>query len=364
MMVHAQHDLADIVLNSIGFPLLVIDTQNKVIEANTSAEAFFQSGRKTLLDQSIDDLFPLSSPVNIMIDKARVTAANVNDQGINLSSNLLGNRLINLHISPLVERPGLVAMLIQERALAERLRGQEQFRGSSRRMSSFAALLAHEIKTPLSAIRGAAELITRANNANDANKQNQLANLIVSESDRVTELVNRMETLAAGNTINRKSINIHEIIDHCIVLAEQSFGSGFTFEKLYDPSLPDTFGDKELLIQALINLLKNACEASDINNKITVRTVYNLGSRLTISATESDHLSMLGVVVINHGDGIPDAIKTRLFDPFVTAKPDGTGLGLALVASIATDHGGSVDVSDDDGKTMFQINLPITRGMS
>ncbi len=361
MMINAQHDLADIVLNSIGFPLLVIDTQNQVIEANTSAEAFFQSGRKTLLDQSIDDLFPSSSPVNTMIDKARITAANVNDQGIDISSNLLGNRLINLHISPLVERSGLVAILIQERALAERLRGQEQFRGSSRRMSSFAALLAHEIKTPLSAIRGAAELITRANTDS---KQNQLANLIVSESDRVTELVNRMETLAAGNTINRKSINIHEIIDHCIALAEQSFGNGFTFEKLYDPSLPDTFGDKELLIQALINLLKNACEASDINDKITVKTVYNLGSRLTISAADSDHLSMLGVVVINHGDGIPDAIKTRLFDPFVTAKPDGTGLGLALVASIVTDHGGSVDVSDDDGKTMFQINLPITRGMS
>ncbi|MGB2304697.1 MAG: ATP-binding protein, partial [Candidatus Puniceispirillales bacterium] len=119
-----------------------------------------------------------------------------------------------------------------------------------------------------------------------------------------------------------------------------------------------------LLIQVLINLLKNACEASDNNNKIKVKTIYNLGSRLTISESNSDHLSMLGVVVVNQGKGIPDAIKTRLFDPFVTAKAEGTGLGLALVASIIADHGGSVEVSDKDGETSFQINLPITRGMA
>ncbi len=144
-----------------------------------------------------------------------------------MSSNLLGNRLINLHMSPLAERPDFIVILIQERALAERLRGQEQFRGSSRHMSSFAALLAHEIKTPMSGIRGAAELITRAD---DHEKQHQMAQLIISETDRVTELVNRMETLAAGNTINRKSINIHEIIDHCLHLAEQSFGKGFSLK--------------------------------------------------------------------------------------------------------------------------------------
>jgi two-component system nitrogen regulation sensor histidine kinase GlnL len=110
--------------------------------------------------------------------------------------------------------------------------------------------------------------------------------------------------------------------------------------------------------------LKNACEASENSNKIKIKTVYNLGSRLTISESNLDQLSMLGVVVINHGKGIPDAIKTRLFDPFVTTKADGTGLGLALVASIITDHGGSVEVNDNDGKTAFQINLPITRGMA
>ncbi len=361
MIGNAPHDLADIVVNAIGFPLLVIDARNQLIEANSSAEAFFHSGRKTLLDQSVDDLFPPSSSVSNMISKARTTAASVNDQGIELSSDVLGNRLINLHVSPLAERPGCVVILIQERALAERLRGQDQFRGSSRRMSSFAALLAHEIKTPMSGIRGAAELITRAD---QREKQLQMAELIISESDRVTELVNRMETLAAGNTINRKRINIHEIIDHCLHLAEQSFGLGFRFEKLYDPSLPDTYGDRELLIQALINLIKNACEASDNNKKITIKTIYNLGSRLTISNSNSDHLSMLGVVVINQGKGIAEAIKSRLFDPFVTAKADGTGLGLALVASIVTDHGGSVDVSDTAGQTAFQINLPITRGVS
>lgn len=354
-------DISDMVLNSMSFPVLVVNSQNHLVEINTAAEEFFQTGRKILMRQNIGNLFPSSSPVLDMIAKTRLSSASVSDQGIEIASPILGNRLINLHLSPLIERSGHVVLLIQERSLAERLRGQEQFRGSSRRMSSFASLLAHEIKTPLAGIRGAAELLE---GSEDAKGRERLTHLIIAEADRVTHLINRMESLAVGNAISRQPLNIHEIVDHCLDVASQSFGDGYEFEKIFDPSLPNTYGDRDLLIQALINLIKNACEASDIKDKIIIKTIYNLGSKLKISDQENSQMSMLGVIVINRGSGIPETIKSRFFDPFVTSKPDGTGLGLSLVAGIIADHGGSVDVSDQDGETAFQINLPITRAIS
>ena len=361
MTIMPVSDLSDIVLNSINFPVLVVNSQNHLVDINTAAEEFFQSGRKILTRQIISDLFPSSSPVLDMITKARLSSASVSDQGIEIVSPILGNRLINIHISPLIERPDHVVLLIQERSLAERLRGQEQFRGSSRRMSSFASLLAHEIKTPLAGIRGAAELL---DGSDDAEGRQRLTNLIIAEADRVTSLINRMESLAVGNAISRQPLNIHEIIDHCLAVASQSFGDGYVFEKIFDPSLPETSGDRDLLIQALINLIKNACEASDKNEKIIIKTIYNLGAKLKISDQDDSQMSMLGVIVINRGAGIPETIKSRFFDPFVTSKSDGTGLGLSLVAGIIADHGGSVDVTDQDGETAFQINLPITRAIS
>ena len=348
-------NLSEVILHSINVPILVVDGDNRLIEANSAAEEFLQMGRRSLMHQPLRQIFPPPCVLADMLEKPRLTASSVSDQNIEiLSPNIRrqGRVWVNLHLSPLLDRPEHVVILLQPRGLAERLRGQEQFRGTARQLSSFGAMLAHEMKTPLAGIRGAAELL-----ANNGEGASNLADLIIAESDRMTNLVARMESLSAGHSITPKPLNIHEVIDHCLNLAAQSFGAGYVFEKNFDPSLPEVSGDRDLLIQALTNIIKNACEASDKKDEIMIKTSYSLGEKLRLSADRKG--AMLGVAVGNRGDGIPPELKPRIFEPFVTSKADGGGLGLALVASIAAEHGGSVDLHEADGLTMFQLNVPI-----
>ena len=348
-------NLSDMILHSINVPILVVDGDNRLIEANSAAEEFLQMGRRSLMHQPLRQIFPPPCVLAEMLEKPRLTASSVSDQNIEIISPNIrrqGRVWVNLHLSPLLDRPEHVVILLQPHALAERLRGQEQFRGTARQLSSFGAMLAHEMKTPLAGIRGAAELL-----ANNGEGASNLADLIIAESDRMTNLVARMESLSAGHSITPKPLNIHEVIDHCLNLAAQSFGAGYVFEKNFDPSLPEVSGDRDLLIQALTNIIKNACEASDKKDEIMIKTSYSLGEKLRLSADKKG--AMLGVAVGNRGGGIPSELKPRIFEPFVTSKADGGGLGLALVASIAAEHGGSVDLHEADGLTMFQLNVPI-----
>ncbi len=353
-------NLSDVILHSINVPILVVDGDNRLIEANSAAEEFLQMGRRSLMHQPLRQIFPPPCVLEEMLEKPRQTASSVSDQNIEIiSPNIArqGRVWVNLHLSPLLDRPEHVVILLQPHALAERLRGQEQFRGTARQLSSFGAMLAHEMKTPLAGIRGAAELLANSGGPNSEGGADRLADLIIAESDRMTNLVARMESLSAGHSITPKPLNIHEVIDHCLNLAGQSFGAGYVFEKNFDPSLPEVAGDRDLLIQALTNIIKNACEASDKKDEIMIKTSYSLGEKLRLSADKKG--AMLGVAVGNRGGAIPPELKPRIFDPFVTSKADGGGLGLALVASIAAEHGGSVDLHEADGLTMFQLNVPI-----
>jgi len=149
------------------------------------------------------------------------------------------------------------------------------------------------------------------------------------------------------------------VISHCIQLAQNSFGKDFTIFSDFDPSLPEAEGDRDLLIQSLLNLIKNACEASDKNNKIVIRTFFNFGARLAVSGQKSGMGSPLVIEVEDHGKGIPDDLRERIFDPFVTSKSSGSGLGLALVASTIADHGGTLDVQSQAGHTIFRVGLPV-----
>ena len=353
-------NLSDVILHSINVPILVVDGDNRLIEANSAAEEFLQMGRRSLMHQPLRQIFPPPCVLAEMLEKPRLTASSVSDQNIEIISPNIrrqGRVWVNLHLSPLLDRPEHVVILLQPHALAERLRGQEQFRGTARQLSSFGAMLAHEMKTPLAGIRGAAELLANSGGPNSEGGADRLADLIIAESDRMTNLVARMESLSAGHSITPKPLNIHEVIDHCLTLAAQSFGAGYVFNKAFDPSLPEVSGDRDLLIQALTNIIKNACEASDKKDEIMIKTSYSLGEKLRLSADKKG--AMLGVAVGNRGDGIPPELKPRIFEPFVTSKADGGGLGLALVASIAAEHGGSVDLHEADGLTMFQLNVPI-----
>ena len=365
--------LVDAVLSGLTYPVVALDGQNQIILINPAGEEFFKAGRSTLLQSDLTQYIDPDHPVFAMIRRVRTTRASISDQGIEFHSAKLGQRLVNLQVSampdfndiPLEDQPsniisGGVIIAIQERALAERLRGQQQFRGAARSMTSLSALLAHEIKNPLAGIRGAAELLKSGHP-----DPNALTGLIISETDRIAALLTRMESLAGGKDIDRAPVNIHEVINHCITLAQNSFGQGFEIVSLFDPSLPDTEGDRDLLIQSLLNLIKNACEASDKKRKIIIRTFYNLGVHYAVARQAGQAVAPLVIEIEDHGNGISPELKEHIFDPFVTNKAQGTGLGLALVASTIADHGGTIDVTSQKGKTIFRIGLPMSeRGAS
>ena len=293
--------LAEAILGSITTPMLAVDAGNRFLTVNPAAEEFFQVSMQVLADQTMDDFF--DPPVIGLLERARQNGSSVNDQGVEIRSPKLGRKLINIQISPLMDHPVALVIAIQERSLAEKLRGQEMFRGAARSMGYIAALLSHEIKNPLAGIRGAAELI-----ATDPGGDNQsLTDLITAEADRIAALLTRAETLAGGQPPRRQPVNINEILHHAISLADSSFGKGRDIIHQFDPSLPMASGDRDLLIQCFINLIKNACEATDKNGLITVKTSYNLGARFALGGDQD------GARWRHHHCWLRSAITARAF---------------------------------------------------
>ncbi|WP_287450819.1 ATP-binding protein, partial [Thalassospira sp.] len=247
-------------------------------------------------------------------------------------------------------------LTFEPRSIAQKIDNQLLSRNSARSVSAMAAILAHEIKNPLSGIRGAAQLLEQTSNEDDR----VLTRLICDEADRIVELVDRME-IFSDKPLERGAVNIHTVLEHVRRLAENGFAKNLTFEEIYDPSLPPVFGNRDQLVQVFLNLIKNAGEAVDPKDGvITISTRYQHGIRLAVAGGDARVHLPLVVSVRDNGPGIPQDMRESLFDPFVTTKPTGSGLGLALVAKIINDHGGVIEVKDvPGGGAEFQIMLPI-----
>ena len=336
-------------------PVFVLDLENKFIYLNQAAEIFFQSSRMILLGTALNSIIAADSNFLSMVRRARAQSISVGDQGVELNGPKIGLKLINVQITPFGDRGLRLLICIQERALAERLRGQSLFRGTARSIAAMAALLAHEVKNPLAGIKGAAQLLEADL---DDDGQN-LTRMIVEESDRVAALLDRMEGFAGGANLVLAPLNIHEILDHCLNLAQASYGAHVKVRRSYDPSLPLVNGHRDLLIQAFINIIKNACEATDINDKIIIKTSYSQGRRLTFSAVDGGSYAPVQVEVIDNGRGISEELRDHIFDPFVSGRCKGSGLGLTMVASVVADHGAMIDVDSAPGQTVFRVNFPV-----
>jgi two-component system nitrogen regulation sensor histidine kinase GlnL len=352
-MAMQSRPLAEAVLSSLSHPVIALDEQDRIIYVNPAGEEFFRSSQGILRGMPLSGFIDGDHAIFEMIKRSRNSHASVSDQGIDIDSPRLGQRLVNIQVSvsPSVgadaDSPQVVVAM-QEHTLVERLRGHDQFRGAARSMSSLSGLLAHEIKNPLGGIRGAAELLQH----NGTEDSHELTDLIIVETDRIAALLTRMESLAGGRAIAPKPVNIHEVINHCIRLAQNSFGRDRQIISRFDPSLPTADGDRDLLIQAFINLIKNACEATENNGIIEIITSYNLEARLAIPP--------LTIEILDNGVGIAQDLQEHIFDPFVTDKLDGRGFGLVMVASTIADHGGTIDVNSIPGATSFKIGLPMT----
>ena len=340
-------------------PVFVLDRDDQFIYLNQAAEIFFQSSQMMLLGTSLTSLIPADSNFLSMVSRARTHVTSVGDQGVEFAGPKIGLKLINVQITPFGDTEPRLLVCIQERALAERLRGQSLFRGAARSIAAMAALLAHEVKNPLAGIKGAAQLLEADLDVNgDVNGQS-LTRMIVEESDRVAALLDRMEGFAGGANLVLAPVNIHEILDHCLNLAQASYGAHTTIRRSYDPSLPLVNGHRDLLIQAFINMIKNASEATDSNGEIVIKTSYSQGRRLTFAAVDGGSYAPVQVEIIDNGAGISEELRDHIFDPFVSGRSGGSGLGLTMVASVIADHGAMIDVESVPGQTVFRMNFPV-----
>src|SRR5579863_3410024 len=344
------------VLAALPEPLLVVDADDRVCFVNAAAEQLFDTGAATLVGTNLGAMLPQDGPLFALIAGVRETGHSVSEYGVTLETPRLPARFVDIQAAPLSEARDRVLLTFQERSIANKIDRQLTHRNAARSVTAMASMLAHEVKNPLSGIRGAAQLIEQ--NAGPADRE--LTRLICDEADRICALVDRMDVFSDQRPLERSAINIHEVMERVRRAAGSGFARHVRFIEDYDPSLPPVHGNRDLLIQVFLNLVKNAAEAvAAQGGEIHIVTAYQHSVRLAVAGSDSRVHLPLVVSIVDNGEGIPDELGQHLFDPFVSTKHNGSGLGLALVAKVIGDHGGIVEFESQPRRTVFRVCLPI-----
>jgi two-component system nitrogen regulation sensor histidine kinase GlnL len=358
--------LSTAVLQALPQPVIVCAEDRTIVFVNYSAEAFFGASLNVLSRQRLDDLIAFGSPITGLVSAVAERRAPMTEYRVRVGSSRFGDaaddRVVDVFASPLSDNDGRVALLFQERTMADKIDRQLVSRGAARSVTGLAAMMAHEIKNPLSGIRGAAQLLEQSVPAEEL----PLARLIREETDRIVDLIDRVEVFGDDRPIDRDPINIHVVLDRVKLLARSGIARSISFSEDYDPSLPPVFGNRDQLIQVFLNLVKNAAEALERTPRPEIRlsTSFRPGIRIAVQGV-SERISLpLEIVVEDNGPGVSPELLPILFDPFVTTKASGSGLGLALVAKIVGDHGGVIDSDSRPGRTRFRVLLPVANGMT
>ncbi len=352
--------LATSVLQALPQPVIVCGADRSIVFVNYAAEAFFGASLSVLSRQRLDDLIAFGSPILGLVEAVAERHAPMTEYRVRVGSSRFGDaaddRVVDVFATPL-EGDETIALLFQERTMADKIDRQLVSRGAARSVTGLASMLAHEIKNPLSGIRGAAQLLEQSVTPDEL----PLARLVRDEVDRIVDLIDRVEVFGDDRPIEREPINIHVILDRVKLLARNGVAKGITFTEEYDPSLPPVAGNRDQLIQVFLNLVKNAAEALDRTSKPEIRfsTAFRPGIRISVQGV-SERISLpLEIIIEDNGPGIPPDLVPIIFDPFVTSKANGSGLGLALGAKSIGDHGGVGDMDSRPGRTRFRILLPV-----
>jgi two-component system nitrogen regulation sensor histidine kinase GlnL len=360
MISTAEADLPGVaaaLLNALPHPLLMIAEENRIAAANHAAEGLFQSSAAALARHGLTHFVPFGCPLFPLIEEVRASGATMTEYRVDVSSPRLGTeRIVDIYASPVTECAGHVAVMLLPRSMTERIDRQLTHRGAARTVTGLASMLAHEIKNPLSGIRGAAQLLE----ADAGEDERALTRLICDEADRIVRLVERMETFADERPTERQVVNIHSVLERVKVVARHGFARSVRITEEYDPSLPPVHANRDQLTQVFLNLMKNAAEAvgDRPDGEVILRSKFRPGIRLSVPGSRSRVSLPLEFSVIDNGPGVPEDLLPYIFDPFVTTKTNGTGLGLALVAKIVGDHGGIIECDSHERRTAFRILMP------
>ncbi len=360
--------------SALPAPTIAVDADNRVVEANPAAELFFALSRAMLRRRRLQDLAGATSPAVDVARQARKSGVSVSAYGVALSlsevdalgpdgepaarllpSGAQESRLVDVSAAPIYDEPGALLLMIQPRSVAAQMGEAAAGQSASRSLSGLSATLAHEIKNPLFGISGAVQLLEP--NLSDADLE--LARLIHEEIARVRQLLDRMDAFGELGPTERAPVNIHDVLDQARRSASAGYGRHIRFVETYDPSLPPVPGDRAQLLQAAANLVKNAVEAAPRQGgEVHLRTAYRSGVKMATLSGATARLP-LEVVIADNGPGVPQELRPHIFEPFITSKGGGSGLGLSLVAKIVADHGGVVDCARRRDRTEFRMLLPV-----
>ncbi|TMM54522.1 two-component system sensor histidine kinase NtrB [Sulfitobacter sabulilitoris] len=340
--------------SSLPVPALIIGADDTILDVNSAAEGFLNASAKSVHGTPIWDQIAIDDPLEEAFARARSAGTPLFVNDVDVGS---GNRAplqCALQIAPLAENPGCMILMISPRELAGRMTQSHSVKSAAKSAIGMAEMLAHEIKNPLAGITGAAQLLSMNLQPEDL----ELTDLIVEESRRIVKLLEQVEQFGNLSPPDIKPVNVHDVLDRARRSALLGFGAHMKIIEDYDPSLPLAHGDPDQLLQVVLNLVKNAAQASDPKGgTIRLHSYFEHSFRLRRSDGTGQSLP-LQIEIIDDGPGLPENIKGDIFDPFVSGRENGTGLGLALVSKIVSDHGGWISVTSVPGKTIFRLSLP------
>ncbi len=349
--------------DSLPIPVFITDDAGRIFDANAAAEQFLNLPARRLAGQNLQGVLcgDPSLPRALKQVSDHAGPAFLNNVSLLAGDTKQG---ANIQLGPLAEQTGRLVVLVQPRSLSGNLDHGVEVKSAARSAIGMAEMLVHEIKNPLAGITGAAQLLAMSLPQEDR----ELTGLIVAESRRIVGLLDQVEQFGNTQEPSCKTLNIHDLLDRAQKSAEVGFASHMQFKVEYDPSLPLTFVDGDQMIQVFLNLMKNAAEAAGQHfekdatrgGMITLKTFYDHAMRLRGADGKNTHLP-LQVEIIDNGPGIAPDIIRQVFEPFISGRENGTGLGLALVSKIISDHGAWISVDSRPGKCAFRISLPIAK---
>ncbi len=341
--------------NSLPVPGFVIDEKNIITGINPATELFLNLSASKICGRPVLEKLSVNTLLEAAIEKVRANHSAVFIKNVDVRVGGSAPVVSDIQIAPVTGQPGKVLILLEPQRMADGLGQSHAVKSSARSAIGMAEMLAHEIKNPLAGITGAAQLLAMNLTARDR----EMTDLIVAESHRVVALLEQVEQFGNLRPPSCEPANIHDILNQALTSARVGFAAGMTICEDFDPSLPLTFVDRDQIIQVFLNLFKNASEAADAGGgQLTIRTYYDAGLRLRRRDGSGNSLP-LQIEIIDDGPGLPADIAEDVFEPFVSGRENGTGLGLALVSKIISDHEGWVSVDSAPGRTLFRVSLPV-----